>query len=75
MPFGTALRSVAILLALPLLFALLSAFLGQIAPYLGDGTLVARTFGAVGENWLLVAIFSLIINVARAAIAEGGSTV
>ena len=59
------------LVAVPLLAALMAKILGMYGNYLTGGSVLSRTFAAVGEHWLLVAILSLLVNVAAASISSG----
>ena len=60
------------LLISPLLAGVLAKLLGMYAVYLPDSSMGGRVFSAIGEYWLFIVILSLIVNVAAAAISEGG---
>jgi len=70
MPFGTTLRSAALLLVVPLIAAFLSKIMGMFAEYIPQDTVIGQTFAFVGEYWLVIAVLSLVINVGVAANSE-----
>lgn len=72
MPFGTTLRAAGLLVASPVLAALLGKIITHFMNFIPSDSMLGRAFTATGEYFLLVVILSLIILVAAAAIAQGG---
>lgn len=60
------------LVAAPLLGAMLAEVLGVFGQWLPDNSMLGQTFTAVGEYWLLIAILSLVVNVGASATSIGG---